>query len=104
MVLRQVFAHFERLAASMSRTELRVQTPNSLFLRFTLMKSTTLSAISRNRGKPCYLHTHRLPDRTFPQSGMVSLDTYTDCEDCSSQALLCLLSCCWGQQDRKSVV
>jgi hypothetical protein len=40
MVLRQMFAHFERLAASMSRTELRVQTPISLFLRFTLMKRT----------------------------------------------------------------
>jgi len=83
MVLRQAFAHFERLAASMSRTELRVQTPISLILRFTFMKSTTLSAISRNRGKPCYLHTHRLPAHAFPQLGVVSLDTCTDFEDFS---------------------
>jgi hypothetical protein len=83
MVLRQAFAHFERLATSMSRTELRVQTPISLFLRFTLMKSTSLSVISRNRGKPCYLHTHRLPAQAFPQLGVVSLETCTDFEDFS---------------------
>jgi len=51
------------------------------------MKSTTLSAISRNRGKPCYLLTHRLPAHAFPRLGVVSLDTCTDFEDFSYQAM-----------------